>query len=106
MRVSAVVRERIRGKVSGLGRRGELDVRLRVSESVARCAKKMQIGVSTVGVVEVSGGERETVCMSQRYVPGWSAESEGSAGTGGHRQRVRVRPARRERSRAAKKKVG
>ena len=70
MRASAVVRERIRGKASGSGRRGELDVRLRVSESVGGCAKKMQIGVSTVGVVEGSGGERETVCMSQRCVPG------------------------------------
>ena len=32
MRASAVVRDRIRGKASGLGRRGELDVRLRASE--------------------------------------------------------------------------
>ena len=70
MRASAVVRDRIRGKASGLGRRGELDVRLRASESVERCAKKMEIGVSTAGVVEVFGGERKTVCMSRRCVPG------------------------------------
>ena len=64
MRVSAVVRERLRGKASGLGGRGELDVCLRVLESVGRCAKKMQIGVLMVGVVEAFGGERKTVRMS------------------------------------------
>ena len=48
--MSAVVRDKIRGKESGLGRRGGLDVRLRASESVARCAKKMKIRVSAVDV--------------------------------------------------------
>ena len=70
MRASAVVRDRIRGNASGLGRRGELDVRLRASESVERCAKKMEIGVLTVGVVTVPGGRRKTVCMSRGCVPG------------------------------------
>ena len=64
MRVSAVVRDRVRGKASGSERRGELEVCLWVSESARRCAKKMEIRVSTAGVVEVSGGERKTVCMS------------------------------------------
>ena len=70
MRVSAVVRGRLRGKASGLGGRGELDVCLRVLESEGRCAKKMQMGVLIVGVVEASVGERKTVCMSRRCVPG------------------------------------
>ena len=64
MRVSAVIRGRLREKASGLGGRGELDVCLRVLESVGRCAKKMQIGVLMVGVVEASGGKRKTVRMS------------------------------------------
>ena len=70
MRASAVVRDRIRGKARGLGRRGELDVRLRASERVERCAKKMEIAVLTVGVVTVSGGRRKTVCMSRGCMPG------------------------------------
>ena len=64
MRVSAVVRESLRGKASGSGGRGELEVCLRVLESVGRCARKMQIGVLMVGVVEASGGKRKTVRMS------------------------------------------
>ena len=48
--MSAVVYDRIQGKVECLGCREELDECLRVSASAGRCAKKITVGVSTVDV--------------------------------------------------------
>ena len=105
MWVPAVVCDRIREEASGLGRHEELDACLRASESVGRCAKKMKIGIPTVDVSlrcpeaneddsragEVHDGMKRRECRTE---------------TGGCCRRVRVRPASRKQSRAAKKKVG
>ena len=101
----AVVRDRIRGKASGLRRSEELEVCLRALKRVWRCAKKMNVGMPTVDVSlrrpeaneddsragEVHDGMKRRECRTE---------------TGGCCRRVRVRPARREQSRATKKKVG
>ena len=101
----AVVGDRIRGKASGLRRNEEVEVCLRALKSGGRCAKKMKIGIPTVemslrcpeaneddsGAAEVHEGIKRRECRTE---------------TGGCCRRVRVGPARREQSRAAKKKVG
>ena len=105
MRVSAVVRGRLRGKASGLGGRGELDVCLRVLESEGRCAKKMKIGIPTVDVSLRCPEENKDDSRAAEVRDGMKRR-ERRTETGGCCRRVRVRPARREQSRATKKKVG
>ena len=101
----AVVRDRIRGKASGLRRSEELEVCLRALKSVGRCAKKMKIGIPTVDVSLRCPEENKDDSRAAEVRDGMKRR-ERRTETGGCCRRVRVRPARREQSRATKKKAG
>ena len=76
---------------------------LRVLESVGRCAKKMKIGIPTVDVSLRCPEANEDDSRAAEVRDGMKRRE---CRTEGRCRRVRVRPARREQSRAAKKKVG
>ena len=78
---------------------------LRVLESVGRCAKKMKIGIPTADVLLRRPEENEDDSRAAEVRDGMKRR-ECRTKTGGCCRRDRVRPARREQSRAAKKKVG
>ena len=74
-------------------------------ESVGRCAKKMKIGIPTVDVsLRCSEANEDDSCAAE--VRDEMKRRECRTETGGCCRRVRVGPARREQSRATKKKVG